>query len=75
MFTFIKNALSDGTDASSTRLIIFYCMLAFFTTFTCAWGYLSFTLHALQAVPESVTGLIIALGAWHIGGKFMETKG
>ena len=74
MLEFLKKALSDGVEASSTRLIIFYCMLLFFTTFVLAYGYIAFLKQSLQDIPTGVIGLITALGAWHVGGKFVETK-
>jgi hypothetical protein len=75
MFDFIKKALSDGTDPSSTRIIIFCSMALLMPTLIGVWAYLSVIKAQMQTIDTSILGLITLLGGWHIGKSVVENIG
>lgn len=75
MKDFIRRALSDGTEPSSTRLIVTVAMALLIPALVGVWTYLSITKGQMQSIDTTITGFVAILGSWHIGGKFMETKG
>jgi hypothetical protein len=75
MFAFIKGMLSDGSNPSSTRVIIFASMLILMPTLIGVWAYLSIIKSQMQPIDTSILGLITLLGGWHIGKSVVENKG
>jgi hypothetical protein len=72
MFKFLQAALSDGTDPSSTRIIVTGSMALLIPALVGVWSYLSITHGVMQPIDTSIIGFITMLGVWHVSNKVSE---